>query len=65
MYRVLLQFHDDKSLQLVTVGSIIDWDDKDRIKAAIERGLIEEIKEEKKAEPKKKASAKKKKEEKS
>lgn len=60
MYKVIQQFHDAKSLQLVTVGSIIDWDDKDRIQSAIERGLIEEIKEEKKAEPKKKTTAKKK-----
>lgn len=60
MYKVIQQFHDAKSLQLITVGSIIDWDDKDRIQSALERGLIEEIKEEKKAEPKKKATAKKK-----
>lgn len=63
MYRVIQQFHDAKSLQLVTVGSIIDWDDKDRIQSALDRGLIEEIEEaktEKKAEPKKKAAAKKK-----
>lgn len=62
MYKVVQQFHDAKSLQLVTVGSIIDWDDKERIQSALERGLIEEIKEaktEKKAEPKKKAPAKK------
>lgn len=64
MYKVIQQFHDAKSLQLVTVGSIIDWDDKDRIQSALERGLIEEIKEEKteakKTEPKKKTPAKKK-----
>lgn len=60
MYRVIQQFHDAKSLQLITVGSVIDWDDKDRIKSALERGLIEEIKEEKKAESKKKTTAKKK-----
>lgn len=60
MYKVIQQFHDAKSLQLITVGSVIDWDDKDRIQSALERGLIEEIKEEKKAEPKKKATAKKK-----
>lgn len=64
MYKVIQQFHDAKSFQLVTVGSIIDWDDKDRIQSALERGLIEEIKEEKaeakKTEPKKKSSAKKK-----
>ena len=58
MYKVVQQFHDAKSLQLITVGSIIDWDDKERIQSALERGLIEE-KAEKKAESKKKAPAKK------
>lgn len=61
MFKVIQQFHDAQSLQFFTVGSVIDWDDKDRIKAALERGLIEEIKEaktEKKAEPKKKAAKK-------
>lgn len=66
MYKVIQQFHDAKSLQLITVGSVIDWDDKDRIKSALERGLIEEIKEEKaeaetkEEKPKKKTPAKKK-----
>ncbi len=64
MYKVIQAFHDAKSLQLYTIGSFVDWDDKDRIQSALERGLIEEIKEaktEKKAEPKpKKASVKKK-----
>lgn len=64
MYKVIQAFHDAKSLQLYTIGSTVDWDDKDRIQSALERGLIEEIKEvktEKKAESTKKAIAKKRK----
>lgn len=66
MYRVIQQFYDAKSLQLMAEGSLIEWTDEDRIKAAVDRGLIEEVKPAKaeaKTEPKpakKKAPAKKK-----
>ena len=57
MYRVIKQFHDAKTFRLYPVGEIIVWDDADRIKSAIERGLIEEVEEKKpKATAKKKAS---------
>lgn len=62
MFKVIQTFHDAKSLQLYTVGSVVDWDDPEQIKSALDRGLIEEIKEaktEKKAEPKPKKVAKK------
>ena len=59
MYKVIQAFHDAKSLQLMSVGAVIDWEDADRIEAEIKRGLIAEIKE-KKAEDKPKAPAKKK-----
>ena len=63
MYKVILQFHDEKTLRLMQPGDTADWTDEDRIKKAVERGLIEEIKEPKKepeAEEKPKAKAKKK-----
>lgn len=57
MYRVIKQFHDAKTFRPYPVGEIIVWDDADRIKSAIERGLIEEVEEKKpKATAKKKAS---------
>lgn len=56
---VKTQFHDAKSLRVLPEGAIIEWEDADRIEAAIKRGLIEEIKE-KKSEDKPKAPAKKK-----
>lgn len=49
---VKTQFHDAKSLRVLPEGAIIEWEDADRIQSALDRGLIEEIKE-KKAEPKK------------
>lgn len=57
MYKVLQTFHDAKTLRLVTAGEVVDWTDKERIDAALERGLIEEIKP-KKAETKAETAAK-------
>lgn len=42
-YKVLQSFYDAKSMGLVPSGSLVDWDDKERIKAALDRGLIAEI----------------------
>lgn len=64
MYKVIQAFHDQNTMELMTVGTVVDWTDEKRIKAALDRGLIEEIKpkEEPKAMPEpKKAPAKKKK----
>lgn len=55
MYKVLQPFNDAFTLELLTEGTIIDWDDPIRIQSAVKRGLIEEVK----AEPKKKAAPKK------
>lgn len=52
MYKVIETFHDAKSLRLMPEGMIIDWTDEERIQSALDRGLIEEVKE-KKAEAKK------------
>lgn len=58
-YKVLQSFHDAKSMGLVPAGSLVDWNDEERIKAALDRGLIAEIKKPKPAQPKKKATKKK------
>ena len=60
MYKVLQPFNDAVTLELMEAGMIIDWDDPVRIKSAIKRGLIEEVKEapKKKAAPKKAAKKK-------
>ena len=66
-FKVLQSFHDAKTLGLVPAGSIVDWNDEARIKAAQDRGLIAEIEapkpepkpEPKPAQPKKKATKKK------
>lgn len=58
MYKVIQTFHDAQTCQLMTVGAVIEWEDADRIKAALERGLIEEIKPAKEAQQKKPAAKK-------
>lgn len=62
-FKVLQSFHDAKTMGLVPAGSIVDWNDEARIKAAQDRGLIEAIEEPKPepkpAQPKKKATKKK------
>ncbi len=60
-YKVLQSFHDAKSMGLVPAGSLVDWNDEKRIKAALDRGLIAEIEkpEPKPAQSKKKATKKK------
>ena len=60
MYRVLQQFYDAQSLKLIAVGTVVDWTDADRIKSALDRGLIEEVKTEKPKAPAKKKTASKK-----
>ena len=60
MHKVLIQFYDANTLRLMPVGSVVDWTDPDRIKSAVKRGLIEEIKEEKPKAPAKKKTASKK-----
>ena len=61
-YKVLQNFHDADTMGLVPAGSIVDWEDKARIKAALDRGLIAEIEAPKPAPAlaKKKAATKKK-----
>lgn len=62
-FKVLQSFHDIETMGLVPAGSTVDWEDKARIKAAQDRGLIEAIEEPKPepkpAQPKKKATKKK------
>lgn len=66
-FKVLQSFHDIETMGLVPAGSTVDWEDKARIKAALDRGLIAEIEapkpeskpEPKPAQPKKKATKKK------
>lgn len=62
-FKVLQSFHDIETMGLVPAGSTVDWEDKARIKAALDRGLIKEIEapkpEPKPAQPKKKATKKK------
>lgn len=53
MYKVLQPFYDVKTLKPVAEGDVLDWTDADRIQRALDNGLIEEIKPEKKEEPKK------------
>lgn len=47
MYKVIKMFHDAKSLRLMPEGMTLDWTDEERIKSALDRGLIEEVKEKK------------------
>ena len=62
-FKVLQSFHDIETMGLVPAGSTVDWEDKARIKAALDRGLIAELEvpkpEPKPAQPKKKATKKK------
>lgn len=62
-FKVLQSFHDIETMGLVPAGSTVDWEDKARIKAALDRGLIAEVEapkpEPKPAQPKKKATKKK------
>ena len=58
MYRVIKQFHDAKTLQVYPVGELIVWDDADRIKSAVKRGLIEEVEVKKPKETAKKTASK-------